>query len=58
MGDTNLYKSLSDLGVYFVFKTTGIVDKVFLNTDWKTIKTNIDSVNDMQIQFLKFKHNK
>ena len=58
MGDTNLYKSLSDLGVYFVFKTTVIVDKVFLNTDWKTIKTNIDSVNDMQIQFLKFKHNK
>jgi hypothetical protein len=58
MGDINLYKSLSDLGAYFVFKTTGIVDKVFLNADWKIVKANIDAVKNKQIQFIKFKHNK
>ena len=58
MGDNNVFKDLSELGVYFVFKTTGIEDKVFLNTDWQIIKNNIDTVSQKQIQFFKYKHNK
>ena len=57
MGDANLYKRLSDLGAYFVFKTTGIKDKVFLNSNWNIIKQNLDAVKSKQIQFYKFKHN-
>ncbi len=58
MGDTKLFEQLSDMGTYFVFKTTGIKDKVFLNTDWNIIKQNLDAVKNKQIQFYKFKHNK
>jgi hypothetical protein len=58
MGDNNVFKDLSELGVYFVFKTTGLEDKVFLNTDWQIIKNNIDTVSQKQIQFFKYKHNK
>jgi len=58
MGDTMLYENLSNLGAYFVFKTTGIVDKVFLNTDWHILQDNLNAVKNKQIQFYKFKHNK
>jgi len=58
MGDTMLYERLSELGTYFVFKTTGIVDKVFLNTDWHILQDNLNAVKNKQIQFYKFKHNK
>ena len=58
MGDKNVFEQLSNLGTYFVFKTAGIKDKVFLNTDWNIIQKNIDTVNSKQIQFYKFKHNK
>ena len=58
MGDTMLYERLSELGTYFVFKTAGIVDKVFLNTDWNILQDNLNVVKNKQIQFYKFKHNK
>tara|TARA_B100000212_G_scaffold272171_1_gene211580 strand:- start:582 stop:1553 length:972 start_codon:yes stop_codon:yes gene_type:complete len=61
MGDSKFYSQIADQSVYVVFNIDGMWEqsgKVFLNSDWKTIKENIRILGSKaHVKFHKFKHN-